>query len=142
MRRFFPGGAGTDVADEFTIVVVFDEVNERFVARFVPAVELLEFVVVVVVVVGRLGDGGRIGSSLIGVGVNTVNDGAGDSNANDVRPDEFMLLAELLLLVRNVVDGVVIDDETVLLIIKRDVEFVTMDVVLVGIELLEIEKLD
>jgi hypothetical protein len=88
-------------------------------------------------VVVRLGDDGRILSSLTVVDVKTVNDGADDSIAKDDNGEEL----ELLFIVKNddEVDVVVIVDETGLLIIKRGVGLVTIEfgfvVVVVEIEL-------
>jgi len=87
-------------------------------------------------VIVRLGDGGRLTSSLTFVDVRTVNDGADDNIAKDDKGDEL----ELLLMVKKdeELDVVVIDDETGLLIIKRGVGLVTIGVGLVVVVEIEL----
>lgn len=94
------------------------------------------FILVDVLVIVRLGDGGRVTSSLTFVDVRTVNDGADDNIAKDDKGDEL----ELLLMVKKdeELDVVVIDDETGLLIIKRGVGLVTIGVGLVVVVEIEL----
>lgn len=94
------------------------------------------FILVDVLVIVRLGDGGRVTSSLTFVDVRTVNDGADDNIAKDDKGDEL----ELLLMVKKdeEFDVVVIDDETGLLIIKRGVGLVTIGVGLVVVVEIEL----
>lgn len=89
------------------------------------------FVLVDELIIGRLGDGGRMTSSFTVVEVRTVKDGADESIARDDRGDEL----EVLLMVRNddEVDVVVTEEETELLMIKRGVGVVTIGLGLVGI---------
>lgn len=136
-RFFFAEVAGVVVVvavvdddDDDVVAGDFDVDADRFVGRLFVFIDVLLLVVLVIV---RFGDGGRIASSLICVDVRTVNDGADDNIAKDDNGDEF----ELLFIVKNDgddVDVVVIVDETGLLIIKRGVGFVTIVFVFVVVD--------
>lgn len=122
-RFFFAAIVGVDEAVEVDVAGDFDAEADRLVGMLFILVDAPAVAAV------RLGDGGRVTSSLTVVDVKTVNEGAVDSIASDDNGEEF----ELLLMVRNDddVDVVVMDDETGLLIIKRGVGFVTMGFVFV-----------
>ena len=66
-----------------------DEEIDRLFGRVLVLVEAL-LIGVVVVVVGRLGEGGRTASSLTVAGVKTVKEGADDNIANEDNGDELL----------------------------------------------------
>ena len=131
VRRFFLVAVGVVVL----VAGDFDaEIDRLLEMIFVLVDELVEPVVFV-----RLGDGGRVCSSLIVAEVSTVNVGADERRANEDNGEELQLLLLLLLLiVKNEDEVVVMDDETGLLMMRRGVGLETMEVLPV-VGLAEIE---